>query len=305
MQGITVLDAGPQRLCPRCSTGNDDDLRFCRKCGFSLWRPPTASLASTAQRPARWWHRWFPIGGEAKKEAGAAYRRSLPMRYRVRRVAAGVLVAALAAAGWTAIHSNPAGWIRDRWADWQNSLVQIADVQAVTEPADAALPDFPAAATVDNVADTAWATAWTTSTPPASCQAPAVTPAAGSTGSLLLLLNHPVTVRAISVAAGLANGDSRRLHQWRPKTLQLSFSDGQCQQVTLTDTAPLQQLDLNPTATADVRVSVVDTFAASPDQPSDLVALSEVRLFAAPRRHDAGPGRNATHPPGQSPWCVQ
>ena len=278
----TLLDSDPHRLCPQCSTRNDATLRFCRRCGSTLTRTPQTTATTTQPTATPWWRRWIPSDSE-EKDARRAYRHSLPMRYRAQRILAGILVVAGIGAGSTLLGHNPAAWIKDRWADLQNTLILISDVQAVTEPADAAVADFPATAAVDNRADTAWATTWTNSTaPPTSCQAPSVTPAAGSTGSLLLLLSQPATVRAISILPGLPDNDPRRIHQWRPKTLQVGFSDGECQQVTLTDSPELQQLDLTPTATAALRISVVDTFAASPDQPSDLVAISEVRLLSRP-----------------------
>jgi len=278
----TVPDSEPQRLCEQCSTPNDSTLRFCRKCGSTLTRTARMTDTTTSAAPTPWWRRWIPSGGE-EQEARRAYRRSLPTRYRVQRILAGLLLVLGVGAGSILLGHNPAAWIKDRWADLQNSLIQISDVQAVSEPSDAAVADFPAGQAVDNRADTAWATTWTGSTaPPSSCQVPSATPAAGSTGSLLLILSQPVTVRAISVAPGLPDNDPRRTHQWRPKTLQVGFSDGECQQVTLTDSPELQQLDLTPTPTAALRISVVDTFAASPDQPSDLVAISAVRLLSRP-----------------------
>jgi len=99
---------------------------------------------------------------------------------------------------------------------------------------------------------------------------------------VLVLLDQPATVRQLSVAAGLSEKDPQRPRQWRPKTLQLAFSDGQCQQVTLTDTADLQPLAVEPVETRQIRISVLDAYPPSSDKPLDQVAISEVRLFSRP-----------------------
>jgi len=76
--------------------------------------------------------------------------------------------------------------------------------------------------------------------------------------------------------------DPLRTHQWLPKALELSFSDGQCQLVPLANTADLQRISIQPVTTSQVRVQVVEAEAPPPDQPVNVVALSEIRLLARP-----------------------
>ncbi len=107
-------------------------------------------------------------------------------------------------------------------------------------------------------------------------------PAAGSRGTLLLTLPSPKKIRAIDVAAGLPADDPLRSHQWLPTAIELSFSDGQCQQIAVTDVADLQRIVIQPVTTSQVRIQVVAAQAPPPDQPINVVALSEVRLLARP-----------------------
>jgi hypothetical protein len=52
--------------------------------------------------------------------------------------------------------------------------------------------------------------------------------------------------------------------------------------VALANTAALQRITIQPVSTSQVRVQVVDAQAPPPDQPINVVALSEIRLLARP-----------------------
>ena len=276
--------------CPRCGVINSVELRFCGKCGQSLRGPLTddGSVIRAAPAPERlpWWRRWFRPAENTRRAARLAYRRSLPVRYRMVRWLWALLGLGAIGGLFVVLGHNPVGWIGDQWANLRGSLVQISNVEAVGEPAEAAVPDFPAPNLVDNFANTAWAAQWTASTAsnPAlrTCLSPTSPSPAGLPGSVLVLLDQPATVRQLSVAAGLSEKDPQRPRQWRPKTLQLAFSDGQCRQVTLTDTADLQPLAVEPVETRQIRISVLDAYPPSSDKPLDQVAISEVRLFSRP-----------------------
>ena len=107
------------------------------------------------------------------------------------------------------------------------------------------------------------------------CDSP---PLAGAS-SILLVPSGSVTVKKISVAAGLPEGDSRRMLQWRPKTIQLSYSNGQCQQIVLEDVPGLQEKDLDAVDTSQVMLSIIDAYPPATDQPDDEISVTELRLF--------------------------
>ena len=245
-----------------------------------------------------WWRRWFRPAPNTRRAARSAYRQSLPLRYRLLRWVFALLGIGALVGGLTLIGQNPVGWVTARINDLQGSLVQVQGLQAYSEPAagapgtgsatpTTALPTPDTAPNVlDNLSDTAWATAWSASSQlnpaAAPCLSPSTPSPAGSPGSVLIVPAGSVTVRELSVAAGLSKDDSRRMLQWRPKTVQLAFSDGTCQQVTLTDTDGLQQHSIEPVATSQIRLSVVDAYPPATDQPTDEVAISEIRLFQRP-----------------------
>jgi predicted RNA-binding Zn-ribbon protein involved in translation (DUF1610 family) len=279
----------PDRQCPACGVHNDAALRFCRKCGHPFVAPTlTDSGPAVVATPERipWWRKWYRATPGTTRAARVAYRQSMPWIYRARRylwglLGIGVLVGSLALLG-----RDPIGWVSARWQDLRGDVVQVQGVTAVTEPTAGGSPEFPAGNLVDNLSDTAWATAFTVENLAAAgavtCVAPAAQSPQGVPASAVLISPEPVTVRSISVVAGLPESDQRRLWQWRPKTLQLGFSDGTCQRVALADTPALQESELEPVETTQIRVSVVDAYPPVPDQPIDLAALTEIRLFARP-----------------------
>ena len=258
-----------------------------------------------------WWRRWFRPGDNTRRAARSAYRHSLPLRYRLIRWVLAVLGIGAIVGALTLIGQNPVGWVTNRIQDLQGSLVQVSGLRAYTEPDVAATsgnvnpnagpsgganPSAPTPVPVaapdtaenalDNLSDTAWTTAWSadyqTNPADAACVSPAGTSPAGAAGSLLVVPSGAVTVREIAIAAGLSKDDARRMQQWRPRSVQLAFSDGTCQQLTLTDTDGLQQLEIEPVDTTQIRLSVVDAYPPVPDQPMDLVAITDIRLFERP-----------------------
>ncbi len=323
----------PDAPCPRCGVENATSLRFCRKCGLAL-RGPTLHQGAAARPPARverssWWSRLFGGSGNTRRAARAAYRRSLPLRYRVLRWVMALAGVAAVVGLLTVLGRNPAGWVTDRIEDLRGDLVQVSALTAYGEPADAARAPATAATTgtgvevpptdavsvggvtsataaptaatppstgvgaqdpatdlLDNRADTAWVTPWSADVQRVAAQAACVPPqtptGVGAPGSVVLVPSQPVSVRELSIAAGLPNDDTRRLQQWRPKTLQLAYSDGSCQQVTLTDVDGLQQLSVDPVQSAQIRLSVVDAYPPLSDQPVDELAITEIRLFQRP-----------------------
>jgi hypothetical protein len=111
---------------------------------------------------------------------------------------------------------------------------------------------------------------------------PSTPSAAAAPGSILIVRSDPATVREISVAPGRAKSDPRRQLEWRPKTVQLAFSDGTCQQITLDDSDELQPKQIEPVETTQIRVSVIDAYPPASDQPTDVAAISDIVLYQRP-----------------------
>jgi hypothetical protein len=70
--------------------------------------------------------------------------------------------------------------------------------------------------------------------------------------------------------------------EWRPKTIQLAFSDGSCQLVTLDDSDELQPKQIEPVETTQIRLSVVNAYEPDSKQPTDVTAISDIVLYQRP-----------------------
>ncbi len=270
----------PGSGCPRCGADNDPGLRFCHKCGMSLETSAAATLARPEPVVALpWWHRLLPGGDRQRRAATLAFRRATPMRFRVGRVVAALL--ALSAIGGVLVGTgrDPVGWVQDRLNDIRGTVQVVDHVQATTDPPTPGLEISPATNVVDNQPDTAWTIMW--QKPEAGAATCGPDPPAG--GGLLLRLETPVTVRELQVFGGLTRTDPNRLQQWRPETIELRFSGGECQQITLADDAgepPPIELE-QPVTTDQIRISVLTAFDRAPEGV-DQVTIREVRLFSRP-----------------------
>jgi hypothetical protein len=294
--------------CPRCGVVNDAALRFCRKCGLALKGPSLHDEGAGRPQPAPerrpWWRRWFRPGDNTRRAARSAFRHSLPLRYRLVRWGLGLLGIGAIVAALTLFQQNPVRWVSDRVNDLRGSLVAVQGLRAYdapqvgagqAPPGGAASPGTtapPAAGAdaaenlLDNRYDTAWSTAWSAANQQdpsgASCVPPSTPSAVGAPGSILIVPSGPVTVREISISPGRAKSDTRRPLEWRPKTIQLAFSDGTCQLVTLDDSDELQPKQIEPVETTQIRLSVVNAYEPDSKQPTDVTAISDIVLYQRP-----------------------
>ncbi len=279
-----VVEQSVDGACPTCSTVNPLDRRFCAKCGHEF-DPPAADAMWSAQQPPppSWWRRVLARGRtERERAALRAYRRSLPLRFRLIRAGGIALVLALVAGAVLAVRGDPVGWAHARWHDFKGTLVPVPDVTAGLDPAVEQTPGFEPGLAVDGDPGTAWATTWTGPLEgqpgEAACGAPQT--AAG----LLLTFPQPADVRKIRVLAGLPTADPARLAQSRPAVLELRFSDGRCERHALDDTGGTQELDLRqPVSTSSIRVDVLAIHPGEGDSAA-LVAVSEIAARQRPPR---------------------
>lgn len=269
-----VVAVAPADRCPRCGTANQPELRFCGKCAQELGRAP--SPTGWQARPSGrvpWWRRILNRGrSPSESKALRAYRRSLPMRYRVIRALGGLLALVLVALLVWAIRGNPISWAKARWYDVRDTVQPVAVSGAALDPADAQVrPEFEPTAAVDGDPASAWATAWTDGAQPAACSGQR-----GSIEALVLRFGEVADVRKLRITAGLPSADPGRLGQFRPRLLEVRSSDGTCQTLPLADVATAQTLELTQAVSTDLlRIDVLDVYAPE-TAGSDLVAVSEV-----------------------------
>jgi len=259
--------------CPGCGSPREPGRRFCPRCGHQLVHPVEDSpLPVTSPPRVPWWRRWLP-GKEMR-----AWRRSLPLRYRVRRLVLAVLALVLVAAGLTVVGRNPVRWAVDRWNDVRDVRVVVGDLTAVGVPAEVA--EAPAAAAVDRRLDTAWATGWPDgAVPVAGCAAPRTDADPASPAALLVGLDGPRRVVAVRIHPGPPTAEERAA-QPRPRRLTIG-SDDACVTVDLADSPEPVTVDL-PTTTAALWIAVVDVWPSGAVEPARRVSLTEVELLARP-----------------------
>jgi hypothetical protein len=268
--------AGADR-CARCGEAVGD-RRFCPRCGHQRVHPDLAAVPIAAARPAGRAGRWTFLPDRGSRAARAAWRRSLPIRYRARRWAAGVLGIGVLVGALTLIGRDPVGWTVDRWNDLRDVKVAVDGATAVAVPLEQ--PGFPAAAAVDRRVDTAWATVWPIAAVPTSgCPPPRVDADPAAPGALLVGLGERREIRAVRIHPGPRSAEQRAV-QPRPRQLAVGY-DGGCVTVDVPDTAEPVTVEVD-FAAATVWVTVADVWPADVAGTPAQVELAEVEFLARP-----------------------
>ena len=261
------------RACPSCGHLNDAGRRFCGRCGFVLMAASAhTARPQTTQPPTRGW--WFLRRDPGERAARRAYRRSLPLLYRWRRVLVALVVLLLLGGLASVTGRNPVSWAKGRWEAWTADLQEIPDVTATARPPRSVAPTFSAASATDGDPKTAWATRWPRSQVPASqCGG------AAGIGSLELTWAVPTLVDAIEVRAGLHSKADTRNNLFQPTRIDVEIG-GRCVTFPLDRKSGWQRTELDVEAevqTVTVRVAQVSPNKAEPLIPN--VAISEIRLL--------------------------
>ena len=272
--------------CGNCGRYNPPGTRFCR-CGNALpVQPKPAAQATTPAPPALLpWYRRL-LGGadrdrvrQATRAARITYDRGLGLR--ARWVRATLLLGALGI-GVTAVAPWGAG-LRGFVGD---QIQQVRGYEAVTVekavvvPADARRRSFPAAFATDGQPSRAWAVGWRGGgrrAPEGAC-GQVRSPAAGS---LVVSLAQASRVDRVTIQPGLQRDNPNWSKQARPRTVELRFSDGTCQRISLGDAFEPQTFDVEARAVSDVQVVILDAYPQQEGR-GDLTAISEIG-FAARR----------------------
>jgi len=262
--------------CSACGQPNPPERRFCRKCGAKLAVGAGAGPPPSAPDGVGW--RRFLPGDTSRRQARAAYRRSLPARYRVTRVLAGVAAVAMGGSLLSLAGHNPAGWLREQWYAVRGTLEPVPEVTARADPAHAVVAGYLPGFAVDGTLDQAWATTWSGGGATGAACGPIPN---GGRAALVLTLPERVTLRGVEVAPGLPAEDPQRVLQWRPRLLQLTYADGSCERVELADSGELRKHRVRAVSTTTVRVEIAA--AAPPRSGRDGgVAIGEIRLLCRP-----------------------
>jgi len=269
-----------ERACPQCGRGVGADRRFCR-CGAQLTAPRTVSDEAEAPPRLPWYRRIGDSIGtgrgfrRAMRSANGGlrvnYDRALAVRAQLVRAtfvlgAAGLAVSQLGP--WGPDLRDQAYQRIDRYVPHRYAAVPTDTVGL--EPAANPVPGFDVGYAVDGNADRAWAAPWV---PAAGGGQPCQR--AGGAPALTIAFRRPATIERVVIQSGLAKTNDKRTLQFRPRQVDLLFSDGTCAEATLTDDAGPQTITVKATDVAHARVVIVDAYPPA-DKGDGLVSLSEI-----------------------------
>jgi len=256
------------RICGNCGEANDPTRKFCRRCGSSL-----VEAKVVVEKPLPWWRRIFRrkpkqpkafAAGERSGSMKAGAQAGLRSGRRIMtyvRLAAGLLVV-VGIFGYVGIPSvqkfvNEAvggggiSGIVDNIRRFVSPTLEPVRPTSVT--ASQELKDHPGRLAFDTFTNTDWE-------------------ASGTSPSLTITFKEPVDLGAVIVHSGAADTfvDLRR-----PASLELAFSDGTSQTLTLKDEHDPQTFDLSASKVDSVTITIVETNgpAGAP------VSLSELEFF--------------------------
>ena len=227
------------------------------------------------------------VGGRLKRrwhgDAGP-YTANLSRSTIAFRILAGVVGVSVAAVLLGLAGFHPVRRVSDQVAHIRGTgRVDHTTIGAAANPADGQAGRT-AAWAVDNVRDRGWATQWTAPTagePEAACASGPGSAGAQTTSAtantLVLSLKTAANIREIGFDAGLAAPDERA-DRWQPKTLELRWSDGECQVVNLQNDPGLQRFGVHSGLVRGVTIAVVAGYAPASAGSNEL-DLGEVTFW--------------------------
>jgi hypothetical protein len=210
-----------------------------------------------------------------------AYRRSLSPRSRSVRVVVALLVAAGLGGAFVVARRSPVTLARHLKNDLTNTLVRVQGVSAQSVPPAGAAPTS-AAAVVDNNAATPWTTSWLGTADPAEARCAPIPK--GAAAHLVLTLPRPTTVRVVQFVGSVADEGSRAL-QWRPRVLQVTFSDKSCRRLPVQSNGTTEVIKLDkpvPTSQITIEIAAADRPQATGSGPANQISISEIQLLSRP-----------------------
>jgi hypothetical protein len=253
------------KTCPICGTVNPGTRHFCSHCGYRFFDsdPGYAGYGDV------------PPKSQAAQDRAArkAYRRALPPLYRWRRVILVVLLVALGLTAGLTLGRDPVGIVKAGWYSLTRQYVSVQGIHATVVPSKATARKSDPAALVDGTRK-----ALTVNWAPLSasdCTAPE------GTGVAVLTLDGPARIRLIQVASGLDKSNPQHDLQALPTLLGITFDDGKCNPVKLTNEEGQQEIFLDSKeAVSKVRISIAQASVPPDGQPQ--ASLTEVILKTYP-----------------------
>jgi type II secretory pathway pseudopilin PulG len=241
--------------CSACGAGNDVRRHFCRRCGTPLVRGPVTNRVP-------WWRRLFPQrdapGGDRpfqdETTFGSLVRTFLVTMLIV--VVIGGIFAYLALPGFRqAVNREVDIAVTDLRRLINPSYIQV---HPVTTSVSSEISSHPGQMAADLINNDYWAADLTRDPQP----------------TLTFTFDGSTDLDALVVTNGAPNPDYSRLA--RPKTLQISYSDGTGEQVTLKDVPQATAYIIHARGVTSMTVRIVSTYPG--DGSSSSVGLAELEF---------------------------
>ena len=253
--------------CPTCGRVNPATRRFCSRCGYAFF-------SSEAPDPyAGTGGGWGASEAAQDRAARREYRRSLPPLYRWRRVIIGVLVVVLVGVAAVTVGRDPVGSVKGGWYTLKRQYLKVSPSQAQVVPAEATAANSDPAALIDGSV-VEWTMNWSP-TQESPCG-----PAAGT--GVIVLSFPPTRIRQVQIFSGLDKDNPQRDLQWFPKGAGLSFDDGPCRAITLTQSLERQTFTMDsekPVTRLQIGIGSATPGGAD---AAPLVSITEVVLKSFP-----------------------
>jgi len=239
--------------CSACGADNEANRRFCRSCGAAL-------VPGTPVRPP-WWRRMFrrsagPAAGERPGRRRRAWAR------RGRRAVRGTVVAVLAIA--VAVLAFPGRHLVISAYHRVKAVVTTGydPVKPVSATASSAVQGGEPGKAIDGVKSTAWAEG---------------IPGLGNNQWLKIQLGRKVDLARIGITPGASDNEKVFRSTSRPADVQLVFSDGTEQRVSLRDEAAFQPFEVSAKGVEWVRLDVLSANRGQTGKQD--TSIAEVEFF--------------------------
>ncbi|MBZ2197053.1 zinc ribbon domain-containing protein [Occultella gossypii] len=238
-------------ICGSCGTGNVPTRKFCRRCG--------TSLAEAKVQPSRsWWRRLLRPDAKPGPVAGTRPK-TRRRRFPTKLVSTVVILGLLTAVGL---------YFRPELERAYEAVLDRAQGNAAVNPTGFTASSEGAETPVTNVGDGTFDRAWT----PAA-------PGAGAGEWVDLTFAQPFRLVRILITPGASTVQEDFLAADRPQTLTVTTTTStgaqESEEIVLEDRAGAQSVELVTENVVAVRLTIVDTFAPSPES---FVALAEVEF---------------------------
>jgi hypothetical protein len=261
----TVEPVRPGELiCGDCGTGNEPARHFCRRCGHDLSAAAVEPQLGWWQRVVAWWRgRRRLDAGQRPQRWSRRDRRRRSFRFPWHWVGPVLIVLTLAGVGVPGVRDKAMGAAEDGIAKVRRTVAPQYDaVRPVAVAGSSAQPGHPATHAVDGVVDTNWAENQKGD---------------GTGATLTLTFDRPVDVRRVGLRLGSTGAPDAFAKEPRPERLRLTAGD-RSEELTLEDTADLQQEDVDLRGVTALTVTVLSVYGGQGGSAASIAELTAFRL---------------------------